>query len=133
MRPLTSTAGGMGRAVVLPLAMALATIICNAHAAEPAERTAVTELKPLLARAAAEGRAHGVLTGPGAQAIARRFQTDAAIEIDVRRQQPLPQAGCARLEVSTRQRSVKQSPEPSEQQLVYQISFCADGRFPGER
>ncbi len=130
MRHLTSTAGGLGRALVLTLASVIYTA---PHAAEPAGRTAVTELKPLLARAAAEGRAQGVLTGPGAQAIARRFQTDAAIDIDVRRLQPLPQAGCARLEVSTRQRSVKQSPEPSEQQLVYQISFCADGRFPGDR
>ena len=130
MKPHTSTAGGMGRAVVLTLA----SVICTAnHAADPAEHTAVTELKPLLVRAAAEGRAQGVLTGPGAQAIARRFQTHAAIEIDVRRLQPLPQAGCARLEVSTRQQTVRQGPEPREQQLVYQISFCADGRFPGER
>jgi hypothetical protein len=130
MRSPTSTARAVGRALVLTLA----SVICTGpHAAEPAGRTAVTELKPLLARAAAEGRAQGVLTGPGAQAIARRFKTDAAIEIDVRRLQPLPQAGCARLEVSTRQHKVMQGPEPSEQQLVYQISFCADGRFPGER
>jgi hypothetical protein len=117
-------------AITLPLALGIA------HAtdrAEPTPRQAVTDLKPLLARAAAEGSARGTLTGPGAQAIARRFQTDAPIEIDVRRLQRLPQPGCGRLEVTTRQRDVNQNGKRSDQEMVYQISYCADGRFPEER
>ncbi|MCE2692530.1 MAG: hypothetical protein LW862_22480 [Rubrivivax sp.] len=115
---------------LLPLA------VCTAHAAGPSETTprhAVTDLKPLFARAAAEGSARGTLTGPGAQAIARRFQTDAPIEIDVRRIQRLPQLGCGRLEVTTRQRDVTQAGKRGDQEMVYQLSHCADGRFPEER
>ena len=117
-------------AITLPLALGIA------HAtdrAEPTPRQAVTDLKPLLARAAAEGNARGTLTGPGAQAIARRFQTDAPIEINVRRLQQLPQPGCGRLEVTTRQQDVNQTGKRGDQEMVYQISYCADGRFPEER
>lgn len=120
----------------LALAAALPLALCTAHAAGPSETTprqAVTDLKPLLARAAVEGSAHGTLTGSGAQAIARRFQTAAPIEIDVRRIQRLPQPGCDRLEVTTRQRDVNQSGKRGDQEMVYQISYCADGRFPEER
>ena len=120
----------------LALATALPLALCAANAASPAETTprqAVTDLKPLLARAAAEGSARGTLTGPGAQAIARRFQTDTPIEIDVRRIQRLPQLGCGRLEVTTRQRDVNQSGKRGDQEMVYQLSYCADGRFPEER
>ncbi len=120
----------------LALAVAFPLALCTAHAASPAETTprqAVTDLKPLLARAAAEGSARGTLTGPGAQAIARRFQTDAPIEIDVRRLQQLPQPGCGRLEVTTRQRDVNQAGKRGDQEMVYQLSYCADGRFPEER
>jgi hypothetical protein len=120
----------------LALAAAFPLALCTAHAAGPAENTprqAVSDLKPLLARAAAEGSARGTLTGASAQAIARRFQTDAPIEIDVRRLQRLPQPGCGRLEVTTRQRDVNQSGKRGDQEMVYQISYCADGRFPEER
>ena len=120
----------------LVLAAALPLALCTAHAAGPAENTprqAVTDLKPLLARAAAEGSARGTLTSPGAQAIARRFQTEAPIEIDVRRLQQLPQPGCGRLEVTTRQRDVNQAGTRGDQEMVYQLSYCADGRFPEER
>jgi hypothetical protein len=120
----------------LALAAAFPLALCTAHAAGPAENTprqAVSDLKPLLARAAAEGSARGTLTGPSAQAIARRFQTDAPIEIDVRRIQRLPQPGCGRLEVTTRQRDVTQAGKRGDQEMVYQLSYCADGRFPEER
>ena len=120
----------------LALAAAFPLALCTAHAAGPAENTprqAVSDLKPLLARAAAEGSARGTLTGASAQAIARRFQTDAPIEIDVRRLQQLPQPGCGRLEVTTRQRDVNQAGKRGDQEMVYQISYCADGRFPEER
>ena len=120
----------------LALATALPLGLGIAHAtdrAEPTPRQAVTDLTPLLARAAAEGSARGTLTGPGAQAIAHRFQTDAPIEIDVRRLKRLPQPGCGRLEVTTRQRDVNQAGKRGDQEMAYQISYCADGRFPEER
>ena len=123
-------------ALAMAMAVALPLAPCAAHAARPAESTprqTVTDLKPLLARAAAEGRAYGTLTGPSAQAIARRFQTDAPIEIDVRRLQRLPQPGCGRLEVITRQRDVNQAGKRGDQEMVYKLSYCADGRFPEER
>jgi hypothetical protein len=130
MRFLPALAQARALTIILPLALGIA------HAtdrAEPTPRQAVTDLKPLLARAAAEGSARGTLTGPGAQAIARRFQTDAPIEIDVRRLQRLPQPGCGRLEVTTRQRDVNQAGKRGDQEMVYQLSYCADGRFPEER
>jgi hypothetical protein len=120
----------------LAVAVALSVVLCTAQAADPAEsipRQIVTDLKPLLARAAAEGSARGTLTGPGAQAITRRFQTDTPIEIDVRCIQRLPQPGCGRLEVTTRQRDVIQTGKRVDQEMVYQISYCADGSFPEER
>ena len=123
-------------ALAMAMAVALPLAPCAAHAARPAESTprqTVTDLKPLLARAAAEGSARGTLVGPGAQAIARRFQTDTPIEIDVRRIQRLPQPGCGRLEVTTRQRDVIQTGKRVDQEMVYQISYCADGSFPEER
>jgi hypothetical protein len=116
----------------LALAAAFPLALCTAHA-ENTPRQAVSDLKPLLARAAAEGSARGTLTGASAQAIARRFQTDAPIEIDVRRLQQLPQPGCGRLEVTTRQQDVNQTGKRGDQEMVYQISYCADGRFPEER
>ena len=120
----------------LALAAVLPLVIGNAHATDRAgstPRQAVTDLKPLLAHAAAEGSARGTLNGPGAQAIARRFQTEAPIEIEVRRLQRLPQPGCGRLEVTTGQRDVNQSGKRGDREMVYQISYCADGRFPEER
>jgi hypothetical protein len=130
MRFLPALALARALTITLPLALGIA------HATDRAETTPrqpVTDLKPLLARTAAEGSAGGTLTGPSAQVIARRFQTDAPIEIDVRRLQRLPQPGCGRLEVTTRQRDVNQFGKSGDQEMVYQISYCADGRFPEER
>lgn len=102
-----------------------------AMAAGPA-REPVPELKPLLMRAAQYGESHGVLTGTGAAYLQRRFDTTNPIEIDVRRLHALPQTGCARLEVTTRQRSVLVQGQSEDQELVYSLSFCADGSFPKE-
>jgi hypothetical protein len=96
------------------------------------ERTVVTEIKPLLMRAAEHGDSHGVLTGTGAAYAQRRFDTSRPIEIDVRRLRTLSQAGCGRLEVTTRQHAVLLDGKRQDQELVYQLSFCADGRFPQE-
>ena len=100
---------------------------------DPVERTSVTEIKPLLALAAERGEAHGVLGGPGADYVHRRFDATTPIEIDVRRLHELPQPGCARLEVTTRQRDVLEDGARHDQVLTYQVSFCSDGQFPDKR
>lgn len=103
------------------------------HATElegPVERTPVTEVKPLLIVAAQRGEAHGVLGGPGADYVRRRFDVAAPIEIDVRRLHELLQPGCGRLEVTTRQRDVVESGSRHDQTLTYQVSFCSNGQFP---
>ena len=97
------------------------------------ERTPVTEIKPLLMRAAAQGTAHGVLTGVGAAYLQRRFDATSPVEIDVRRLRALPQPGCSRLEVTTRQRAVLVKGQRDSRELVYQLNYCADGSFPEER
>ena len=121
---------------VLPLAMAaLAIAGGNVQPAVAAaiERIAVSEIKPLLMRAAERGEAYGILGGTGAAYVQRRFDTTSPIEIDVRRLRALPQVGCGRLEVTTRQRAVLVAGQRQDQELVYQLSYCADGRFPEER
>ena len=115
--------------------MAVLSIACGTM--QPAiatamERIAVTEIKPLLMRSAESGQAHGVLSGLGAIYLQRRFDATSPIEIDVRRLRVLPQAECGRLEVTTRQRAVLVGGKRQDQELVYQLSFCADGRFPQE-
>lgn len=121
---------------VLPVAMAALAIACSTvqpTVAAAIERIAVSEIKPLLIRAAEQGVAYGVLGGTGAAYMQRRFDTTSPIEIDVRRLRALPQAGCGRLEVTTRQRAVLVAGQRKDQELVYQLSYCADGRFPEER
>lgn len=117
-----------------PMAALAVGCIC-ALAAFPStaiERAIVTEIKPLLMRAAEHGNSHGILAGTGAAYAQRRFDTSSPIEIDVRRLRTLPQAGCGRLEVTTRQQAVLLDGKRQDQELVYQLSFCADGRFPQE-
>ncbi len=109
---------------------------CSARSLPPPssaiERIAVTEIKPLLMRAAESGEAYGVLSGTGAIYLQRKFDATSPIEIDVRRLRALPQTGCGRLEVTTRQSAVLVGDTRQDQELVYQLSFCADGRFPAE-
>jgi hypothetical protein len=71
--------------------------------------------------------------GAGADYLRRRFEATAPIEIDVRTLHTLPQAGCSRLEVVTRQRDVLEGDKRSDQSLTYQLNFCGDGRFPEKR
>jgi hypothetical protein len=117
-----------------PMAALAVACICalSISPAAAIERTVVTEIKPLLMRAAEHGDSHGVLAGTGAAYAQRRFDTSSPIEIDVRRIRALPQAGCGRLEVTTRQQAVLIEGKRQDQELVYQLSFCADGRFPQE-
>lgn len=117
---------------------ALAAVLLGALLAMPGQAQTtqsipVTAIKPLLALAAERGAAHGVLTGPGADYMRRRFDATAPIEIDVSTLHALPQAGCARLEVTTRQRDVLEQGKRADQELRWQVSFCRDGSFPEKR
>jgi len=117
---------------------ALAAVLFGALLAVPSQaqttqRIPVSEIKPLLALAAERGAAHGVLTGPGADYVRRRFDATTPIEIDVATLHALPQPGCARLEVTTRQRDVLEQGKRSDHELRWQVSFCRDGSFPEKR
>jgi len=116
---------------LLPLAGILACSL--APVSQAVDRQGVTELRPLLLEALATGKAHGLLVGPGAEAMARKFDADTPIELDVRRLRRLQQEDCGRLQVVTRQRGVLEDGKRRDQELVYDISYCADGRFPEDR
>ena len=125
---------GLQVAAVWTAALAIAySTVQSATAAAPTDRMVVTEVKPLLMLAVERGDAHGVLNGIGAADVQRRFEAAGPIEIDVARLRALPQTSCARLEVTTHQRAVLLDGKRQDQQLVYQLSFCADGHFPQER
>lgn len=113
--------------------VALGALLAMPSHAQTTQRIVVTEIKPLLALAAERGAAHGVLTGPGAEYMRRRFDATAPIEIDVATLHALPQPGCARLEVTTRQRDVLEQGKRADQELRWQVSFCRDGSFPEKR
>ena len=114
-------------------AVALGALLAMPSQAQTTQRIPVTEIKPLLALAAERGAAHGVLTGPGADTMRRRFDANTPIEIDVSTLHALPQPGCARLEVTTRQREVLEQGKRTDQELRWQVSFCRDGSFPEKR
>ena len=101
--------------------------------AQPFARIEVSEIKPLLIRAIERGSAHGVLVGEAATYLRQKFGSSAPIEIDVRSLHTLPQPGCSRLEVTTRQRDVLEKTKRGDKELVYQVSYCRDGRFPDKR
>ena len=136
IRPMRSNSATRSLHVALTctavLAIAFSTVQ-PATAAAATDRITVTELRPLLMLAAERGQAHGVLSGTGAAYVQRRFEATSPIKIDVQRLRALPQVGCARLEVTTHQRAVLVDGQRQDQQLVYQLSFCADGRLLGER
>ena len=125
---------GTSRSTRLPRAFAALCLaigaLQSATAASTIDRIAVTEVKPLLMQAAAQGEAHGILGGPGADYVRRKFDAATPIEIDVRRLHTLPQAGCGRVEVTTRQRDALENGTRHDEVLTYQLSFCSDGRFP---
>jgi hypothetical protein len=101
--------------------------------ANPSARIQVSDIKPLLIRAIDQGSAQGALTGDAAAYIRQKFESTAPIEIDVRTLYALPQPGCSRLEVTTRQKDVLEKAKRGDKELVYQVSYCRDGRFPEKR
>ena len=123
----------MSRSTIF-LAGALASLVL-AHGASgaPFTRTPVSEIKPLLIRAIEQGSAHGVLVGEAATYLRQKFNSSAPIEIDVRALHGLPQPGCSRLEVTTRQKDVVEHAKRGDKEFTYQVSYCRDGRFPEKR
>jgi hypothetical protein len=84
-------------------------------------------------QAVERGAAYGVLVGVGAAYMRQRFDAAAPIEIDVHALHALPQPGCSRLEIVTRQRDVLENGERGDKELSFQLSFCRDGQFPEKR
>jgi len=113
--------------------LALAILFCPQASAQPVERLAVTELKPLLKLAIEHGAARGLLTGPSATYMQQKFGTSAALEIDVRTLHPLPQPGCSRLAVTSRQKNVLEKGRHEDKELTYQLNYCRDGGFPNKK
>jgi hypothetical protein len=94
------------RGCVLAISIALAA---SASAADPVPRTPVADARPVMLAAlqAADGQAHGVLTGEVAEAITR-------------------------LKVSFRQEGVRLpgAPAPRTQTMDFGINYCLDGLPP---
>lgn len=116
----------------LGLCFGAALTFVSAGQGVAAERVAVTSIKPLLIAAINSGEAHGTLAGENAPFMRDRFKSAAPIEIDVKTLTTLAEPGCKRLEVTTRQEGVidAASQAPVHKALVYQVSYCRDGRFP---
>ena len=115
--------------VVAPLATAV-LVTAMTVGAQPTDRIAIPEVKPLLKLAIERGSAHGVIVGESATYVREKFDTRAPIEIDVRALHALPQPGCSRLEVSTRQKGVLENGKRADKELTYQVNYCLNGRFP---
>jgi hypothetical protein len=120
-RPTTST-------------LALALALCAPVVASAQERMAVPDARPLLLAAidAPDGRAHGVLAGPMADAITARFKATSPVYIDVSTERRYAQAGCRRLKVSFWQDGVQLpgAPAPRRQTIDFGLNYCRDGLPP---
>ncbi len=110
-------------------AAVLAGMLSAAVRAETVDRQPVSDLRPLLKLAIEQGTAHGVMTGVAADYARRKFESEAPLEVDVRQVQALPQPGCSRLEVTTRQKDVLENGARGDMTLRYQLSYCRDGRL----
>ena len=99
-------------------------------------RQTVSSLKPLLVEALRKGSAEGLLANPDAKAFSQTFGSTAPILIDVVRIGSHQEAGCGRLRVTTSQAGVVERDQKGQkrpakdQRLVYQVNYCASGRFP---
>ena len=119
------------RLVTLPLAIALAL---SSPIATAQERIAVSDARPLLLAAidAPDGRAHGVLSGPTADAITARFKATSPVYIDVSTERRYAQPGCRRLKLSFWQDGVQLpgAPGPRRQTIDFGLNYCRDGLPP---
>ena len=114
---------------VLGLALVLSPWMATAQ-----ERIAVPDARPLLLAAidAPDGRAHGLLSGPMADAITARFKATSPVYIDVSTERRYAQAGCRRLKVTFWQDGVQLpgEPGPRRRTIDFGINYCRDGLPP---
>lgn len=98
------------------------------------QRVSVENAKALLIAAidAGDGEAHGVLTGPLADAITERFKATTPIYVDVSTERRYAQEGCRRLKVRFWQEGVQLpgQPAPRRQTIDFGINYCRDGLPP---
>ena len=119
------------RFATLPLALGL-----TVHGAMvmAQERIAVPDARPLMLAAidAPDGRAHGLLSGPMADAITARFKATSPVYIDVVTERRYAQPGCRRLKVSFWQDGVQLpgEPGPRRRTIDFGINYCRDGLPP---
>lgn len=117
--------------LMLPLGLAMAV---SSPVATAQERIAVSDARPLLLAAidAPDGRAHGVLSGPMAEAITARFKATSPVYIDVSTERRYAQPGCRRLKVSFWQDGVQLpgAPGPRRQTIDFGLNYCRDGMPP---
>ena len=123
----------MKRNIVRIALAVLATTTAAQSLAQHGDRMPVRDLKPLLKAAIEHDMARGVIVGDAAAYVRQHFDTSAPIEVDVKSLHALPQAGCKRLEVTTRQLAVSENGKREDKELVYQLSYCRDGTFPEKR
>ncbi|MBE0625497.1 MAG: hypothetical protein IH606_11850 [Burkholderiales bacterium] len=123
----------MNRPTIILCGSLASLLLAQGAWAQPSARMQISEINPLLLRAIEQGSAHGVLAGESVTYVRQKFDASAPIEIDVRALYALPQPGCSRLEVTTRQKDVLEKAKRGDKELVYQVSYCRDGRFPEKR
>ena len=123
----------MNRSTIILGCSLASLVVVHGAWAQPSARLQVTDIKPLLIRAIEQGSAHGVLIGESSTYVRQKFDASTPIEIDVRALHALPQPGCSRLEVTTRQKDVMEKTKRDDKELVYQLNYCQDGRFPDKR
>ena len=87
----------------------------------------ITEIAPLLNQAVRTGHARAVLDGVGARHLQARFGTTAPVVVEVRSLHRLPQPGCSRLQVHTRQAAVLEAGTRRDAELTYSLDHCAQG------
>jgi len=116
---------------------ALAASLAASGAAET--RMKVQDAKTLMIAAidAADGRAHGVLTGEVAHAVTQTFQATSPVYIDVSTEKRYAQQGCARLKVTFWQDGVRLPSvnsggllPPRRQTIEFGVNYCRDGQPP---
>jgi hypothetical protein len=116
------------------LALRLALGVLGITESNAQERISVPDARPLLLAAidAPDGRAHGVLSGPMADAITARFKATSPVYIDVSTERRYAQAGCRRLKVSFWQDGVQLpgAPAPRRQTIDFGLNYCRDGLPP---
>lgn len=97
-------------------------------------RRGVTDPRELMVEAidAPNGQAHGMLAGEMADALARGFDTDAPLNIDVSTLKRYRQTGCRRLNVAFSQDNVHLPGEQAHQprRVDFGIDYCRNGRPP---